>query len=64
MNGLIYVKKKKIPEFKIYQPILVGIFFRFATIKIVNEPKQQILILARIESLESLYLHSCTTFKL
>ena len=31
------------------------------TLEIASEPKQQILISARIESLESPYLHSCTT---
>ena len=33
-----------LPEFKIHQPILFGIFLTFATIKVVGEPKQQNLI--------------------
>ena len=47
-----------LPEFKIYQPIQFGIFLTFATLKIAGKTKQQILISARIESLEPLYLHS------
>ena len=51
-----------LPEFKTYQSILFGIYFlHFGSIKITGKPKQENLISARIDSLESLYLHSCTT---
>ena len=53
--------EKRPPEFKIYQPIQFGIFLIFATINIDSEPEQQNLISARIECLESLYLHYSTT---
>ena len=36
-----------LPEFKIHEPILFGIFLTFATIKLVGEPKQQNLISAK-----------------
>ena len=47
-----------LPELKIYQPIVLGIFLTFVTIKIGDETKQQNLISARIEYLEPHYLHS------
>ena len=53
--------EKRLPEFKIYQPILFGIFLIFETINIASEPNQQNLISARIVCLESLYLHISTT---
>ena len=36
-----------LPEFKMYQPILFGIFLTFVTIKVLAEPKQQNLISAK-----------------
>ena len=45
-----------LPELKIYQPIVFGIFLTFVTIKIGDETKQQNLISARIEYLEPHYL--------
>ena len=36
-----------LPEFEMYQPIQLGIFVTFVTIKVVGEPKQQKFISAK-----------------